>query len=225
MVLKLYGAVLATCTQRVLAVAKQLNVRVELVPVNFATGEHKSPEYLKKQPFGQVPYLDDDGFILFESRAISRYLAAVYGNGKLIPKGAKENAIFEQAASIEQADFDPLASALVAERIFGPLFRGATPDEKAAGEKQEKLEAKLDAYEVLLAKYKYLGGDELTLADIFHLPYGSKSTLQLRPGAPHVNLEDPKRPNVARWWKDITSLPAWKEVQAEEQAAAAALKK
>jgi len=57
MVLKLYGVVLATCTQRVLAVAKQLNVQVELVPVDFATGEHKSPEYLKKQPFGEVPYL------------------------------------------------------------------------------------------------------------------------------------------------------------------------
>jgi len=149
----------------------------------------------------------------------------VHANGKLIPKGAKENAIFEQAASIEQADFEPYASALTAERIFGPLFRGATPDEKVASEKQEKLETKLDAYEIILGKYKYLGGDEITLADLFHLPYGSKVALQLTPGAPHVNFEDPKRPNVARWWKEITSLPAWKEVQTEEQAAAAALKK
>jgi len=57
------------------------------------------------------------------------------------------------------------------------------------------------------------------------LPHGSKAALQLTPGAPHVSLEDPKRPNVARWWKEITSLPAWKEVQAEEQVAAAVLKK
>jgi len=163
-----------------------------------------------------VPYLDDDGFILFESRAISRYLSAVYANGKLVPKGAKENAIFEQAASIEQADFNPLVSPIVVERIIDPLFRGTTPDEKFAGGEQEKLEANLDAYEVILGKYKYIGGDELTLADFFHLAYGSKAALQLIPGAPHVNLEDPKRPNVARWWKEITSLPAWKEVQAED---------
>ncbi len=57
MVLKLYGLAMATCTQRVLTVAKHLNIPVQLVPVNYGTGEHKSPEYLKKQPFGQVPYL------------------------------------------------------------------------------------------------------------------------------------------------------------------------
>ncbi len=57
MVLKLHGVMMATCTQTVLAVAKQLNVQVELVPVNYALEEHKSPEYLKKQPFGQIPYL------------------------------------------------------------------------------------------------------------------------------------------------------------------------
>ena len=56
---------------------------------------------------------------MFESRAIARYLSAVYGGGKLIPKGAKENAIFEQAASIEQAGFDPYVSVLAHERYYG----------------------------------------------------------------------------------------------------------
>lgn len=57
MVLKLYGTLMAICTQRVLVVAKQLGVPVEVVPVNLVTGETKTPEYLKKHPFGQVPYL------------------------------------------------------------------------------------------------------------------------------------------------------------------------
>lgn len=57
MVLKLYGFTLATCTQRVLVVAKQLNVPIEVINVDLLAREHKSPEYLKKQPFGLVPVL------------------------------------------------------------------------------------------------------------------------------------------------------------------------
>ena len=57
MVVKIFGSAMATCTMRVLVVAKELKVPVELVGVNFATAEHKSPEYLKKQPFGQMPYI------------------------------------------------------------------------------------------------------------------------------------------------------------------------
>ncbi|KLO14541.1 glutathione S-transferase [Schizopora paradoxa] len=227
MVLKLYGSAIATCTQRVLAVANQLGVSVELVIVNLAAQENKAPEYMKKQPFGQVPYLDDDGFILFESRAISRYLSTVHASGNLIPKEAKENAIFEQAVSIEQSNFDPFTTVLARERFYYPLFRGANykPDEVAAQEAQAKLEAKLDAYEVILSKHAYLGGDKLTLADLFHLPYGAMASSPRTPGAPYLNLEDPKRPNVARWWKEIVSLPAWKAVSAQAQTELAALKK
>ena len=57
MVLKLYGGVLTTCAQRVLVVANHLGVEVESIDIDFGKKEHKSPEYMKKQPFGQVPYL------------------------------------------------------------------------------------------------------------------------------------------------------------------------
>jgi len=222
MVLKLYGNVLTICTQRVLVVAKQLEVPVELVPVDFLAGAHKAPEYLEKHPLGQVPYLDDDGFILFESRAISKYLSAAYGNGKLVPKGAKEIAIFEQGVSIEQADFDPYAAKIVIERLF-KTYRGLKTDETLASAQQAELEKKLDAYEVILSKQKYIGGNELTLADLFHLPFGSKAAVPTKPGAPFVNFEDPKRPHFAKWWKEISTLPAWKAVEVEEQAAIAAV--
>jgi len=55
--LKLYGSIVTTCTQRVLVVAKHIGVPLEVVPVGLATAEHKSPEFLKAQPFGRVPYL------------------------------------------------------------------------------------------------------------------------------------------------------------------------
>lgn len=65
---------------------------------------------------------DDDGFILYESRAIARYLEAKYPNQgtKLIPDGLKERALFEQAASVEVNNFDPYASYAVGETVFKP---------------------------------------------------------------------------------------------------------
>ena len=122
MVLKLVGSPISTCTRRVAVILKEKQVPYEFVPIDFAKGEHKSPEYLTKQPFGQVPYLDDDGFIVYESRAIGRYIAAKYrdqGTPLLPdPSDLKAVALFEQAASIEQANFDSFASTIAWEKVF-----------------------------------------------------------------------------------------------------------
>lgn len=123
MVLKLYGNPASTCTNRVRTVAEELGVTYEFVLVDFAKGEHKAPEFVAIQPFGQVPYLDDDGFKVYESRAICRYLALKYGGiGKLIPDPTdfQKTGLFEQAASIEQSSFDVFASQLAWENVFKP---------------------------------------------------------------------------------------------------------
>ena len=123
MVLKLHGNPNSTCTKRVVTVLTELNIPYELVVVDFAKGEHKAPAFTAVQPWGQVPYLDDDGFKLFESRAICRYLAVKYGGiGKLIPDPAdvQKTALFDQGASIEQSNFDPYASGLAYEIVFKP---------------------------------------------------------------------------------------------------------
>lgn len=57
MVLKLYGSPMSTCTKRVAVVLHEKQVPFEMIPVDYAKGEHKSPEYLEKQPFGQMPYI------------------------------------------------------------------------------------------------------------------------------------------------------------------------
>jgi glutathione S-transferase len=65
---------------------------------------------------------DDDGFIMYESRAICRYLEDKYPEQgtKLVPSDVQGKALFEQAASIEYSNFDPLAYAAVAEMVFKP---------------------------------------------------------------------------------------------------------
>ncbi|KAF9448596.1 glutathione S-transferase [Macrolepiota fuliginosa MF-IS2] len=207
MVLKLYGSYLSTCTRRVGVVLHEKKIPFEFHNIDLAKGEHKSSDFIAKQPFGQVPYIDDDGFILFESRAITRYLEDKYSNQgtKLIPADRQKRALFEQAASIEQANFDSYAAPLVFEVVF-KARRGLQTDPAKVKEYTEKLADKLKAYDQILAKQKYLAGDEVTLADLFHLPYGS-----MLPAA-GVNLLQ-ELPNVSRWFNDITSRPAWGAVK------------
>ncbi|KAJ8062424.1 hypothetical protein OCU04_008964 [Sclerotinia nivalis] len=87
-----------------------LNIDYELILVNIFLGVQKQPSYLEKQPFGKVPVLDDDGFLIYESRTICSYLARKYADKgtKLIPAEGdlKAYGLFEQACSIEQAYFD-----------------------------------------------------------------------------------------------------------------------
>ncbi|KAI0092235.1 glutathione transferase [Irpex rosettiformis] len=212
MVLKLVGNPLSTCTRRVAIILKEKQVPFEFVLVDFAKGEHKSPEFLKNQPFGQVPYIvEDDGFVVYESRAIGRYIALKYrdqGTPLLPdPTDLKAVALFEQAASIEQANFDFYASTIAWEKIFKAYF-GSTTNEEVVKEKLAGLEGKLDAYEVILSKQKYLAGDKLTVADLFHLPYGAVVS-----AAGFDIFNETKRPNLARWWKDISSRESWQAVK------------
>jgi len=76
----------------------------------------------------------------------------------LIPTDPKARAKFEQAASIEYAQFDPIARGIIVERVF-KHYRGLPADEERVKELIPQLESKLDVYEVILNKQKYLAGD------------------------------------------------------------------
>ncbi|KAJ6541022.1 glutathione S-transferase [Mycena vulgaris] len=201
-ILKLYGRVHATCTRRVATILHEHKVPFELVEVDVMQGEHKSPAYLEKQPFGQIPYIDDDGFILYETRAICRYIAAKYPTAKLIPSEPKARALFEQAACVELTNFDPSASKIVYETIITPMLMGTKGDTAVAEAQLAILDKKLDAYDVILGKQRYLSGDAITLADLFHLPYAPL----LAAGGSEIMTQ---KPNVARWYNELIARPSW----------------
>lgn len=73
MVIKLYGSAMSTA--RVLVTILEKELPYELIFIDISKGDQRNKEYLKMQPFGKVPVMDDDGFVMFESRAICRYLA------------------------------------------------------------------------------------------------------------------------------------------------------
>jgi len=182
-------------------------VAFELVPIDFFKKEHKSPEYLEKQPFGQVPYIDDDGFILYESRAICYYIASKYPNQgtPLLPTELKANALFHQATSIEIFHFTEHLNGAVEEMIFKP-YRGLTPDKEVYEKHIADLGLKLDVYDKILSKQKYIAGDEVTLVDLYHVALGC---VLHKLGSNVLEL----RPNVDRWFKEISSRPAWLAVK------------
>ena len=125
MVFTLVGVPTSTCTRRVATILKEKKIPYEMRALDFSKAQHKAPEFLAVQPFGQVPYIiDEDGFTLYESRAIARYVASKYrnqGNSLLPdPSDIQATALFEQAASIETSNFDPFASGIAAEKVFRP---------------------------------------------------------------------------------------------------------
>ncbi|KAJ6577723.1 glutathione S-transferase [Mycena capillaripes] len=208
MVLKYYGSSHVGGGGGIVAlVLAEKQITFEHVVIDMAAKEHKTPEYIAMHPFGQVPVIDDDGFILYESRAICRYLADKYADKgtPLFPKGLKERALVEQAASVEFANFYPaLLKVLVAK-----MNRDVPIDQANLEAELAKLSKTLQVYEIILGKHKFLAGDEFTLGDLFHLIY---APLLADAG---VDIMTTTGPNVTRWWKELISRPAWVKLKAE----------
>jgi glutathione S-transferase len=121
-------------------------------------------------PDSLTPFLiqEHDGFELFESRAICRYLAELGSGPTLIPTEPKALAKFEQAASIEYAQFDPIGQKILKETFLKKVLGDSEPiDEERVKPLLPVLESKLDVYEAILSKQKYLAGDVRTVRSTF----------------------------------------------------------
>jgi glutathione S-transferase len=197
--LKIFGHPVSTCTRKVLMTLAETRAPYEFVVVDFAKGEHKQPPHMSRQPFGQVPAIDDDGFSLYESRAICRYINERAG-GKLVPSDAKAHARMEQWISVETEDFTPHVMKFIFQHIFHRPQEPATLE--AAG---SRLEVALGVLDAALSKSPYLVGDDLTLADVVFMPY-----IEYALGTP-VKATFEKHPHVMAWWKRASDRPTWKK--------------
>ncbi|KAG0586364.1 hypothetical protein KC19_2G084800 [Ceratodon purpureus] len=205
------GSYLSPYSLRVLIELEELVVDYELKPVNIKQGEHRTPEFLKMQPFGQVPVLQDDDLTLFESRAITRYLAEKFdGQGTpLLGKSMKEKALVNQWVEVESQNYDRPLIAIVEQVVWKPSW-GKTTNEEIVAAEMAKLEKVLDVYEAQLTKHKYLAGDFFSLADLGHLP---GTHLLVNIGKKGAVFAD--RPHLNAWWEDISSRPSFKKTMAK----------
>ncbi|CAH1413349.1 unnamed protein product [Lactuca virosa] len=208
MVVKVYGPNRSACTQRVLACFLELDVDFELIKVDLNSNEHKQPKFLLKQPFGQVPVVEDGDFRLFESRAIIRYYATKYAeiNQKLYGTTFEEKALVDQWLEVEAHHFNDMVYTIVLQKLIIPEMGGKT-DFVLVQNCEKKLEKVFEVYEEQLSKHRYLVGDCFTLADLSHLP-GIKYLMN----EAELGYMVTKKKNVNSWWSDISNRLAWKKL-------------
>ena len=191
--MKLYDLELSGNSYRVRLLLSLLGRKHELVTVNLMKGEHREPWFLKLNPRGQVPTLDDDGTVVWDSMAILVYLARKYGGEKWLPLDAKEMAeVMQWLAVMENETLYGLGKARV---ICKFKFPGNLEDAQLLGRKG------LDVLEQRLAAYQWLALDRPTIADIGCFPYVALAS------EGEIPLD--AYPSVRSWIDRIKSLPGF----------------
>jgi glutathione S-transferase len=205
--MKLYGHPLSSCTRKALTVAAEKAATLELILVDVMAGEHKQPAYLARHPFGVVPVLDDDGFVMFESRAIIRYLDIRLPGGSLVPASPRARARMDQWLSVDQSYVAPHVRTLAINRILRK-HQGLPMDEAAMTEAERGLRDAFATIDRALASDRYLAGDMFSLADISLMPYVAGLTMV---EAPHVigGLRE-----LSRWWEQVSARESWRRATA-----------
>ncbi|KAH9610297.1 hypothetical protein KSS87_023417 [Heliosperma pusillum] len=203
---------MSSATQRVLVALYEKQLEFEFVTVDMRVGAHKQLPHIALNPFGQVPALEDGDIKLFESRAITKYLAYTHDHQNegtsLIHKEKHEMAAQLVWEEVEAHQFDPVAGKLAWELVYKGIF-GFQTDTAVVEENEAKLVKVLDIYETRLAVSKYLGAnDSFTLVDLHHLPY-----LNYLMGTQVKKLFE-ERPHVNAWCKDILARPSWEKTLA-----------
>lgn len=200
--MKLYYHPLSGNSRRVLLVATHLDIPLERIVVDLPKGEQRAPAHLSRNPNGLVPVLDDDGLILWESRAIMQYLAEKTPGQTLFPTDIRGRAEVNRWLFWCAAHMAPANTVLVFENVVkGLTGRGpADPVEIARGEALVARHAPvLDAH---LAERPWVALDRLTIAD-----FSLAASFAL---AGPARLPIAKYENLRGWLGRVQELDAWK---------------
>ncbi|MCZ4281006.1 glutathione S-transferase [Kiloniella laminariae] len=203
--IKLYRHPLSGHAHRVELFLSLLQLDYELLDVDLMAGAHKTAEFLKLHPFGQIPVLDDNGTILWDSNAILVYLARTYGAGRWLPTDLLEEAEVQAWLSVAagQIAFGPAAARLV--KVFG-----AQLDHEEAKTRAHALLSTIDS---VLAERAFLTGKAVTIADVAAYSYIAH--------APEGDVVLDSYGNVQKWLSRIEGLPNFVGMQKTPQVEAA----
>jgi glutathione S-transferase len=196
--LKIWGRVNSVNVKKALWAAEELGLKYERVDAGLHFGVNNTADYKRINPTGLVPTIDDDGFTLWESHAIVRYLAAKDGAGSLWPIEAKARADTDR-----WMDWTHSFSREFQRPVFWPLVR--TPPEQrdaaAIAAAVKKCGEMLAVPESTLSRQPYLGGKQFTMGDI---PLGCHIQLWMR-----LPIQRPKLPGVEAWFARLCERPAY----------------
>jgi glutathione S-transferase len=199
-----YGNKISTCTQRILILLEELQLKYDFIDIDIFNGKQQSESFLN--PFGKVPVIEYGEHIIFESRSILRYIAK--NNTDDSDLTLNENVNVDMWLETESQNFNPHISKIIYEKLFTKLLKKDT-DEKIVETELQKFLLILSIYEQQLSKHKYIASDDFSIADISHIPCiyyfikcGYKSTLK-------------EFPNVYKWTKRLLSRDSTKTILEE----------
>ncbi len=179
--------------------ADELGIDYEQVDVGGSFGGNDQAEFLAKNPNGLVPTIEEDGFALWESGAITRYLCSQHGLGTLCPNDPRERAIAEQWMDWKLTTVMPMMTP-----IFWGLVRTAEAERDSARiERSIRLGHRvwgiLDSH---LAEREFVAGDSFTMGDI---PLGPQVHRWYR-----LVEDPPELPHLAAWYDRLQQRPAFR---------------
>ncbi|MDP2130808.1 MAG: glutathione S-transferase [Erythrobacter sp.] len=193
--MKLYFHPISGHAHRARLFLSLIGAPVEIVAVDLAKGEHKSPEHLARNRFGQVPVLEDEGRFIADSNAILVYAAKKFGKTEWLPEDPLGAARVQRWLSVAagQIAFGPGAARLVT--IFNADYR---PEEVIA-----RAHAVLSQIEAELEGRDWIAALEPTIADVALYSYIAR--------APEGNVDLADYANVRAWLARIEALPGFVE--------------
>jgi glutathione S-transferase len=191
--MKLYHFPLSGHAHRARLFLSLLNVKAEIIDVDLANGEHRSPEFLKRNPFGQVPVLEDGDVIVNDSNAILVYVATKLGRKDWLPDDLASIAKIQKWLSVAAGEiaYGPCAARLIT--VFGADFRAEEVIARA-----QRVLALINAE---LENHSFIIGNAPTIADVALYSYIA--------GAPEGNVDLAPHPHVRNWLSRIEALPGF----------------
>ena len=174
----------------VLAALEEKGATYRLSPV--MPGTFQSPEHLSRHPFGRVPVLEHNGFSLYETQAILRYLDRVRPTPMLTPADPERAARMDQVMNINDWYlFHGVGNVIIFHRVVGPRVMGLTPDEAAIEAAMPRARTVFAELARLLGEQSYFAGEAMSLADLLVAPgvaFFTATPEWAELGAPHANL-------------------------------------
>ena len=201
--LKIWGRISSVNVQKVVWAADEMGLAYERVEAGGAFGKTKTPEYLAMNPNSLVPVIEDDGFVLWESNAIVRYLAHKHARGTLWPDDDRKRADADRWMDWQATAYTPAMWA-----AFWQLVRTSPEkrDAKAVETSLAKTEQASEILEAALADREFITGESFTMGDI---PIGCATHRWLNMPVWRV-----ARPNIERWYATLKARPGGAKVLA-----------
>ena len=162
--IKLYGIPVSNNVNKIRYCLNYLNLPYEWIQTNPMTGDTQSENFLKINPIGKIPALEDDGFPIFESNAIIKYLASKQ-NSSIYPQDLKQRVVVDEWIDFVSIHIGGAITRVLFNRVMAPML-GKEVDQNSLKTGLEFLAKYLPICDKQLAQNKYLTGSNFTLADI-----------------------------------------------------------